>query len=101
MEVFATPAMIALMEQTAYNSVMSLLPEEWTTVGTELHIEHCKATPLSTKVRCESVLNKVEGRKLIFILTVYDEEDIIGKGTHVRCIVNTEKFLDKLKQRKE
>ncbi len=96
-EVFATPAMVALMENTAHTSVNDFLPEGCTTVGTLLNIEHSKATPLGKKVWCESVLESQEGRKLTFSVTAYDETGIIGKGTHERFIINVEKFINKLK----
>jgi predicted thioesterase len=96
-EVFATPAMIALMENTAHTSVNDSLPEGFATVGTHLNIEHSKATPLGKKVWCESVLESQDGRKLTFSVTAYDETGIIGKGTHERFIINVEKFMEKLK----
>ena len=96
-EVFATPAMIALMENTAHTSVNDFLPEGFATVGTHLNIEHSKATPLGKKVWCESVLESQEGKKLTFSVTAYDETGIIGKGMHERFIINVEKFMDKLK----
>jgi predicted thioesterase len=97
-EVFATPAMIALMENTAHSSISSFLPEGFITVGIQLNIEHSKATPLGAKVWCESVLEDQEGRKLRFSVTAYDETGIIGKGTHERFIVDVEKFMGKLKK---
>jgi predicted thioesterase len=97
-EVFATPAMIALMEHTAHSSVSNFLPEGFATVGIQLNIEHSKATPMGAKVWCESVLEVQEGRKLLFSVTAYDETGIIGKGTHERFIINVEKFMDKLKK---
>jgi len=96
-EVFATPAMIALMEHTAHTSLHDFLLEGFTTVGTHLNIEHSKATPLGAKVWCESVLESQDGRKLTFSVTAYDESGIIGRGTHERFIINIEKFMDKLK----
>lgn len=96
-EVFATPAMIALMENTAHTSVHKFLPKGFATVGTRLNVEHSKATPLGKKVWCESVLESQEGRKLIFSVTAYDETGIIGKGMHERFIINVEKFLEKLR----
>ena len=95
--VFATPAMIALMENTAYSSVNDLLPQGFTTVGVQLSIEHIKATPLGAKVWCESVLEAQNDRRLIFSVTAYDETGTIGKGTHERFIVNIEKFMNKIK----
>ena len=98
-EVFATPAMIALMENTAYSSVNDFLPQGYATVGTHLNIEHLKATPLGAKVWCESVLEAQEGKKMIFSVTAYDETGIIGKGTHERFIIDKEKFIEKLNKR--
>ncbi len=95
-EVFATPAMIALMENTSHTSINNLLPEGFATVGTQLNIEHFKATPLGSKVWCESVLESQEGRKLTFSVTAYDETGVIGKGMHERFIINIEKFMNKL-----
>ena len=96
-EVFATPAMIALMEQTAHTSLQDFLPKGFATVGTHLDIEHSKATSLGAKVWCESVLESQDGRKLFFSVIAYDESGVIGKGTHERFIINVEKFMDKLK----
>jgi predicted thioesterase len=98
-EVFATPAMIALMENVAYTSVSRFLPEGFTTVGIQLNVEHSKATPIGAKVWCESVLEKQEGRKLFFSLIAFDETGVIGKGTHERFIVEVEKFIGKLLKR--
>ena len=95
-EVFATPAMIALMESTAYLSVDDLLPQGFSTVGTLVNIEHIKATPLGSKVYCESVLEHQQDRKLTFLVTAYDQTGIIGQGTHERSIINIEKFMKKL-----
>ena len=66
MDVFATPAMIALMENTAFESVASELDEGSGTVGTALDIKHVSATPVGMKVTCESELVKVDGRALTF-----------------------------------
>ena len=96
-EVFATPAMIALMEYTAHTSIHDFLPEGFATVGTQLNIEHSKATPLGAKVWCESVLESQDGRKLTFSVAAYDETGLIGKGTHERYIIDVEKFINKLK----
>ncbi len=98
-EVFATPAMIALMENTSHTSINDLLPEGFATVGTQLNIEHSKATPLGAKVWCESVLESQDGRKLTFSVTAYDETGVIGKGMHERFIISIEKFMEKLNKK--
>ncbi len=96
--VFATPAMIALMEQTALESVNTFLPEGYGTVGSLVNIQHIKPTPIGMTVRCVSELVKVEGRRLHFKVMAYDEDDEIGMGEHQRVIVNLQKFLDKIEK---
>lgn len=95
-EVFATPAMIGLMESTAQLSVQSFLPDGFITLGTEVNIKHLKATSVGMNVKCESKLIKVEGKKLLFEVSAWDDNGIIGTGTHARYIVDVEKFMEKL-----
>jgi fluoroacetyl-CoA thioesterase len=95
-EVFATPAMIGLMENTAQSSLKSYLPEGYVTLGIEINVKHIKATPVGMKVSCESKLVKAEGKKLYFELNAWDEKGQIGSGTHIRYIVNAEEFMKKL-----
>lgn len=93
--VFATPAMIALMEQTAYESVASELEEGSGTVGTALNVKHVAATPVGMRVRCESELIQVEGRALTFSVKAYDASGLIGEGVHERFIIQNAKFQTK------
>ena len=93
--VFATPAMAALMEKTASESVLSYLGEGCGTVGTALDIKHLAATPEGMKVCCESELVQVDGRKLVFSVRAYDDAELIGEGTHERFIIKNESFLAK------
>lgn len=94
-EVFATPSMIALMENAAFTAVQDNLPEGSTTVGTAIDISHLAATPKGLKVWVEAVLTGVEGRKLTFSVEAYDEREKIGGGTHTRFIVDRQKFIQK------
>lgn len=96
-EVFATPAMIALMEKTANNSLRNHLPEGCVTVGVEINTKHLKASAIGKEIVCKSELIKVDGRKLFFNISAYEGEDMIGQATHTRVIVNKEKFLNNLK----
>lgn len=95
-EVFATPAMIALMEQTAMESVAHFLPETYTTVGTEVLVKHFKATLPGKIVTCNSRLIQAEGMKLVFEITASEASGMIGKGTHTRYIVDKQAFVDNL-----
>ena len=97
LEVFATPAMVALMELTALNSV-SVLKKEYgfDTVGTEINVKHIKATPLGDTVKCISKLLKVDGRALEFEIEVFDSVGKIGTSTHKRFVIDPVKFMAKL-----
>ncbi len=93
--VFATPAMIALMEGTAAQSVEPLLEEGKTTVGTNLSIKHVSASPIGAHIRCESTLTEVNDRALTFEVKAFDNAGLIGEGTHQRFIVDAAKFSKK------
>ena len=92
--VFATPAMIALMENASMNCVLPYLPEGFNTVGTEVSIKHLKATPVGKKVECEAELIEVDRKKLLFSVTATDKNGIIGKGTHTRFIIDIKNFMN-------
>lgn len=98
--VFATPAMIALMEKTAYLSVQDALDEGMGSVGTYLNVKHLAATPVGMQVTCESELVEIDSRRLVFTVKAYDETGLIGEGTHERFIVLNEKFLAKTNAKK-
>ena len=95
-DVFATPAMIAFLEKTALNSIQSILPVGYTTVGTEVKIKHLKATPIGKQVRSDSYLKSVDGKKLLFELHAWDDKGMIGIGTHTRVIVEEKVFMENL-----
>ena len=93
--VYATPCMVALMEGAACEALEGAVPEGKTTVGMELNISHLSATPVGMAVRAEAEVTAVEGNIISFALTAYDEAGKIGEGTHKRCIVTVQRFLDK------
>lgn len=101
LKVLATPAMAALMENTAMNCVASYLGEGETTVGTLLDIKHLSATPVGCAVSCECELTEIDGRRLVFKVTASDNKGIIGEGTHERFIVLAEKFMSKTRSKSE
>ena len=95
LDVYATPAMIALMEETAYKSVSGNLEEGMGSVGTKMEVEHVSASPVGMKITCETKLIEADGRKLVFSVEAYDEKGLIGKGIHERFIVHNQKFQEK------
>lgn len=95
LKVYATPAMIALMEKTALMSVSGELDDGMTTVGTKIDIVHTSASPVGSTITCESELTEIDRRRLVFTVTAYDDAGEIGKGTHERFIVDSAKFMEK------
>ena len=113
LDVFATPALVALAEKTCWMSVAPPLDEadgtEVTTlaldegcgtVGTRLELEHSAPTPVGMTVTCESELTAVEGRKLVFKVSLHDEKGPVGGGVHERFIINNAKFAAKAEAKK-
>ena len=97
MPVFATPAMVALMENAAMLAVAPELPEGAATVGAEMNVSHIKPSGLGAEIVASAVVTAVEGRKITFNVGARDADGMIGEGTHVRFIVDRERFLAKLK----
>ena len=93
--VYATPCMVALMEGAACEAIADAMKDTETTVGIMLNIEHISATPVGLDVRAEAEVTAVEGKVITFQVTAFDEAGEIGRGTHKRVIVNTQRFLDK------
>jgi predicted thioesterase len=96
LNVFATPAMIALMEQSAHLLAKFSLSETQDTVGIEVNVKHTRATPLGAKVYAESELIAVDGKKLTFRVKAFDDNGPIGEGVHIRYIINPSKFMNQL-----
>ena len=99
--VFATPYMIALLENAAVNAVQAGLEEGQGTVGTRLEVTHDAATPVGMKVWAEAELTAVEGRKLTFAVAAFDEAGPIGRGVHQRFVIQNEKFLSRAQAKKK
>jgi predicted thioesterase len=94
-EVFATPALVGLMENAAMNTVLPYLAEGTNTVGVEIQITHSKATPVGMRVRSTATLTKIDGKRLHFEVIAFDEKGEIGRGTHDRYIIDVERFMIK------
>jgi fluoroacetyl-CoA thioesterase len=90
--VFATPAMILLLETAAQEGVQPFLPEGLTTVGVHLDVKHLAPTPVGMKVTGRAELIRVDGRILTFRVTAEDEVEPIGEGTHQRAVIDVARF---------
>lgn len=99
LDVLATPSLIALIEKTACESVQPLLDEGTGTVGTAVNVKHVSATPVGEKIRAESELTEIDGRRLVFNVRAYDEVGLICEGTHERFVIDNEKFMSKMNQK--
>ena len=97
--VLGTPAVVAMAEETAWNSVVGELEEGQGTVGTRMELSHIAATPVGMKVRCETELIEIDRRKLVFSIAVFDEKEKVAEGRHERFIVENEKFLAKAEKK--
>lgn len=93
--VFATPAMIALMEKTARLSVAPFLEDGQSTVGTLVNVKHLSASPVGMKITCRTELKEIDRRRLVFHVECSDEAGIIGEGEHERFIIDEAKFMAK------
>ena len=99
--VFGTPFLCALMEEAAWKSIAPHLEEGQSTVGTRLNVSHDSATPIGMKVRAESEITEVDGKRLVLKVSAFDEKGLIGQGTHERFIVTDERFLAKAAKKLE
>lgn len=94
--VFATPAMMALMENAAMMAVANELPEGCTTVGGHIESSHLRPSKIGKKVSAVAEVTKVDGKKIEFKVAAYSGETLLGEGTHLRFVVDKEKFISKL-----
>lgn len=99
--VYATPAMIGLMENASINAVDRHLPEGYATVGTKIEIKHMAATPIGMKVMANSEVIEIDGLKIKFKVEAFDEKEKIGEGTHNRYIIKLSDFLRKAESKAE
>ena len=96
MPVLATPMMMALMENAAMLAVADELPEGCTTVGGHIESSHLRPSKVGDVVRAEAEVTKVDGKKIEFKVFAYSGNTLLGVGTHLRFIVDREKFMSKL-----
>jgi len=98
LDVFATPMMVALMEQAACECLASDLEPQQTSVGTLVNVTHIAASAIGTEITASAKIVKVDGRKVCFDIHAFDGTSEIGSGTHERFIIDAERFMQKLKQ---
>ena len=96
MPVLATPAMMALMENAAMMAGAKELPEDCTTVGGHIESAHLRPTKVGDKVTATAEVTKVDGKKITFKVAAYSGDTLLGEGTHLRFIVDKERFISKL-----
>lgn len=97
LEVYATPAMVAFMENTAIRCLEGHLEPGTDTVGIKIDVEHVKATAVNKQVSCEAKVVEVDGRRIRFEVEAWDDGGVIGRGVHDRFVIDPEKFMSKLK----
>ncbi len=95
--VFATPAMVALMENAAMLAVAQHTEEGQTTVGAMMQTSHVAPSPVGATVTATATLTEVSGRKLTFKVTAAQGDTVIGEGTHIRYVVDRERFMEKIR----
>ena len=93
LQVYATPAMAALVEQTCMSMLAPLLPSGKTSVGTELHIHHLAPTPMGGMVRIRAEVVAAQDNLITFNARIWDETDLVGEVDHQRVIIEVDRFM--------
>lgn len=98
-DVYSTPAMIALLEAAAIKALEGRLAEGFTSVGISVDVKHLAATPVGMTVRARALLKAIDGRRLVFEVSAWDPVERIGEGTHERFIVDYQRFMDRIRSK--
>ena len=98
--VYATPALVGLMENAAVTAVGNQLPNGFGTVGISMSVKHSSATPIGMTVTAKATLTEQDRKKLTFKVEAYDEAGLVGEGVHERFIIETAPFLEKADKKK-
>ena len=93
--VLGTPRLVALVEQACCEAVHAAMAPNETTVGTEIQLKHLLPVPVGGKVRAEATLDRVDGRRLIFTVSVTSERGLVAAGKATRALVNRDTFMEK------
>ena len=94
-EVLATPRLIALAEAATVDALVGQLDESSTSVGMRIRVDHLQPTPVGAAVTAEAVLDKIDGRRLTFTVTVTDSGGLVAAGKITRAVVDRARFLEK------
>lgn len=97
---YSTPALVGLMETAAHRAIQPHLPNGQTSVGIEIHVKHLAATPIGGHVRARAVITKMEGSTIHLALEAWDDVEKIGEGTHVRFVVDQERFYKRFETKR-
>lgn len=97
--VYATPALIALMERASVNALAKCLRAEQTSVGIAVNVQHLAATPVGLRVEARAEVTAIDGRRVTFRVEAWDAREKIGEGTHTRVIVDTARFIERVEQK--
>jgi fluoroacetyl-CoA thioesterase len=97
--VYATPAMVALMESAAVAAIEPWLPEGQASVGIALEVRHLAATPPGQQVRARAEVAEVDGRKVTFAVWAWDEQELIGEGAHTRYVIDVARFMQRVQSK--
>jgi len=97
-KVFATPALIALMESAAVSAIATYLPDDNASVGIEVNVQHVAATPIGERVVAMAEVTKIDGKRVYLEIRAWDERELIGVGTHIRYVVEIDEFENRLKR---
>lgn len=95
LRVFGTPFMISLMEEAAWSSLQKTLEPGKSSVGVSINVRHTSATPVGMHVYAESTITAIDGKKVSFKVTAYDDAGEIGSGEHDRVIIDNARFMER------
>jgi fluoroacetyl-CoA thioesterase len=93
--VLATPRVVAMAEEATVAAIAGQLKPDETSVGMRVQLDHLAPSAVGAEVRAEATLEKVEGRRLTFTVSINDERGLVAAGKVTRVIVDRERFLDK------
>lgn len=99
LDVFATPAMVAFIENTAKNALAPYLDDGESSVGTNMEVRHLAASPVGMEVTCSVELAEVDRKRVLYHFDVHDQSGEIGLGKHERFVVDSDKFLKKAQEK--